>query len=162
MRDAQQADEFLFKMNHRKPSGRLCIEMRKGTPEQIEQLWRRLLGLRRVLDQLDKIRTQRHTRKVRPHLLARLSQDGFAQHVDFAFRTADECDLALEEQVERACKPALWPQRTFYDRLDTPVVGGEPRHDQARIAKARLAQKNGGSGFQSPKLSPPRLAVGSR
>ena len=69
--------------------------------------------------------------------------------MQFAFSAAAKLDFTFKKQVDPAGKLAFRLAGSFGDRLQLPMLLGQPGDNQARLRQLDFSQKDGGSGVQA-------------
>src|SRR5688572_28661983 len=134
MLDAEQPGEFILVVLEGAASRRFLIEMPQSPAEQVEKLWRRVIGLGGEIEQLDEVSGEGDAGIVAAQVFSGVGKHGLPEGVEIAPGTATDGDLALVEEVEGAGKAAFWTQRALGDGLDFAMPRREPTDDQTRIA----------------------------
>ena len=148
--DPKQSGQLRFKVEQRLAGGRFRVRERQSASQQVVELWRRMIGLCREIQELDKVRRERNSTVFAAKVFPGIQDGRFPQGMQVAFRAPAEGDLARVKEIERAGKPALRSERAFRDGFDFPMVQGKPSDDEAGVTKPGFAQHDGWGCIQYP------------
>ena len=141
--DAEDPDEFVFKMFEGAKSRRIRIEMAQRAAEKVAQLGKCVFGLGDQFDELDEERGQGDALVLRTQSGIRFPQDDLTQRVELAFSASREGNLAIEEKVEASGKFAFRVASSFRHGFQLAMGIREPGQNQARIGELGLSQEDG-------------------
>ena len=142
--NAEEARKFRFKVQHWPSGGRVGVQIAKCSLQEVVKLGCGVARFGNEFEKFNEISCDCHACELLAKTLVRFVHKHLTQDMQFAAAAARKLNFAIEKQIERPGKTALWASRTFGDGFDQTMRRAEPCHDEARVRQPGLAQKKCG------------------